>query len=255
MTKPLILVTNDDGINAKGIRTLARLMTQIGNVIVVAPDWPQSGQSNAITVSTPIRFRMIEQEENITYYSCSGTPTDCVKLALDEILDRKPDLLVSGINHGSNSAINVIYSGTMGAAFAGCENGIPSVGFSLTDHDVNADFSYFEPYVLSISKEVLERGMNSRTCLNVNAPTGEIKGIKIVRQGNGYWTKEFEKRSDPRGNGSYYWMTGYFQNTESEAIDTDEYALANGYISIVPTTIDMTAYSELEQIKKWKFNN
>ncbi|MDL2290273.1 5'/3'-nucleotidase SurE, partial [Paludibacteraceae bacterium OttesenSCG-928-F17] len=237
---------------AKGIRTLAQLMSKIGDVIVVAPDWPQSGQSNAITVSTPIRFRMTEQENNITYYSCSGTPTDCVKLALNEILDRKPDLLVSGINHGSNAGINVIYSGTMGATFEGCENGIPSVGFSLTDHSVNADFSYFEPYILSISKAVLEKGMNTRVCLNVNAPVGKIIGTKVVRQCNGYWAKEFEKRSDPRGNGSYFWMTGYFENVEPQAQDTDEWALSNGYISIVPTTIDMTAYAEIENMKKWE---
>lgn len=252
MTRPLILVTNDDGINARGIRILARLMTQIGNVVVVAPDWPQSGQSNAITVSTPIRFRMLEQNGSLTYYSCSGTPTDCVKLALNEILDRKPDLLVSGINHGSNSAINVIYSGTMGAAFEGCEHNIPSIGFSLTDHDVNADFSHFEPYILAISKIVLKKGLSPHICLNINAPVGEIKGMKVVRQCDGYWKKEFEKRSDPRGNGSYYWMTGYFENREPSATDTDEWALANGYISIVPTTIDMTSYSALEEMKKWE---
>ena len=251
MTKPLILVSNDDGVDAKGINILAEIMAEIGDVLVLAPAFPQSGQSNAITVTAPIRFKKVGEKKNITRYSCTGTPTDCVKLALNEVLQgRKPDLLVSGINHGSNAAINVIYSGTMGAAFEGCENGIPSIGFSLADHSMDADFSFFKPYVLKITQMVLEKGLPKRVCLNVNAPVGEIKGIRIARQCDGFWTKEFEKRDDPRGNGNYYWMTGYFDNMEPNATDTDEWALANGYISIVPTRIDMTDYQTMEDTKK-----
>jgi len=249
---PLILVSNDDGVDAEGINVLAELMSEIGDVLVLAPAFPQSGQSNAITVTAPIRFKKVGEKGNITRYSCTGTPTDCVKLALNELLcGRKPDLLVSGINHGSNAAINVIYSGTMGAAFEGCENGIPSIGFSINDHDMDVDFNFFKPYVLQIAKMVLEKGLPNRVCLNVNAPVGEIKGIRIARQCNGFWTKEFEKRDDPRGNGYYYWMTGYFHNLEPDASDTDEWALANGYISIVPTRIDMTDYQMMEDLKKW----
>ncbi len=252
MNRPLILVSNDDGVDAKGINVLAELMAEIGDVLVLAPAFPQSGQSNAITVTAPIRFKKVDEKKNITRYSCTGTPTDCIKLALNELLqDRKPDLLVSGINHGSNTAINVIYSGTMGAAFEGCENGIPSIGFSIDDHSMEADFDFFKPYVLQITKEVLEKGLPERVCLNINAPIGKIKGIRIARQCNGFWTKEFEKRDDPRGNGNYFWMTGYFENTELNAKDTDEWALANGYISIVPTKIDMTDYAMIEELKKW----
>jgi 5'-nucleotidase len=246
MNKPLILVTNDDGVDAKGINVLAELMAEIGDVVVFAPAFPQSGMSNALTVTAPIRCKKVGERENIVRYSCTGTPTDCVKLALNEFLQgRKPDLLVSGINHASNAAINVIYSGTMGAAFDGCANGIPSIGFSIDDHSMDADFDYFAPYVLKIAKMVLKNGLPERVCLNVNAPIGEIQGVKIARQCKGFWTKEFEKREDPRGIGDYYWLTGYFHNQEPEATDTDEWALANGYISIVPTRIDATDYASI----------
>ncbi|NDV47019.1 5'/3'-nucleotidase SurE [Paludibacter sp. 221] len=255
MNKPLILVTNDDGVDSKGIKVLSELMAELGDVVVLGPAFPHSGQSNALTVTAPIRFKKVDETGNITRYSCTGTPTDCVKLALNELLcGRKPDLLVSGINHGSNAAINVIYSGTMGAAFEGCENGIPSIGFSITDHSMNADFNYFRPYVLNIARQVLEQGFPSRVCLNVNAPMGEIKGVKLSRQCDGYWTEEFDKRNDPRGNGNYYWLTGYFKNAEPDAQDTDEWALANGYISVVPTRIDMTDYTFMEELKKWNFD-
>lgn len=251
--KPLILITNDDGLNAMGIEVLTRVMSELGDVVVFAPDGPRSGQSNALTVSMPIRFRKIDEQDNITRYCCTGTPTDCVKLALHEVLERKPDLLVSGINHGSNAAINVIYSGTMGAVFEGCENGILSIGFSLLDHAPDADFSYFEPYILQIARKVLEKGLNPRVCLNVNAPIGQIEGMQVVRQCDGYWTKEFEKRADPRTDGSYFWLTGYFHNNEPLAEDTDEFVLSKGYISIVPTRIDMTDYKEIEEMKRWNF--
>jgi 5'-nucleotidase len=177
MARPLILITNDDGDTANGINVLTRLMMEIGDVVVMAPDGGRSGQSNAITVSHPIRYTKIEEREGLIRYKCTGTPTDCVKLALHDILDRKPDLLVSGINHGSNAAINVIYSGTMGAVLEGCENGLTSIGFSICDHSLQADFSVFEKYILQITRETLKNGLPYGVCLNVNAPKGEFKGI------------------------------------------------------------------------------
>ena len=253
MKRPLILITNDDGDTAPGIEVLTRLMMQIGVVVVMAPDGPRSGQSNAITVSQPLRYTKIEEREGLVRYKSNGTPTDCVKLALHDILDRKPDLLVSGINHGSNAAINIIYSGTMGAVLEGCENGITSIGFSICDHSYNADFSYFEENILKIAKETLNQGLPYGVCLNVNAPKGKIKGIKVVRQCKGNWTEEYAKRTDPQGR-SYFWLTGYFKNHEPEAHDTDEWALANGYVSVVPSKIDMTDYIMMRSISEWDFN-
>jgi len=249
--KPLILITNDDGADAPGIMVLSRLMMQIGEVVVVAPDGPRSAQSNALTVTHPIRFKKIEEKEGLTRYSCTGTPTDCIKLALNEIVERQPDLIVSGINHGSNAAINVIYSGTMGAVLEGCENGILSIGFSIDNHSIEVDFSEFEQHVLKISKETLKNGLPHGVCLNVNAPKGKISGIKVARQCDGRWTKEFAKRTDPQGR-AYFWLTGNFENHEPENEETDEWALAKGYISIVPTKIDMTAYDAMTAIRNWE---
>ena len=250
--KPLILITNDDGVDAKGIQVLTRLMCQLGDVVVMAPDGPRSAQSNALTVTHPIRFKQVEESVFLDRYSCTGTPTDCIKLALNEVVSRKPDLIVSGINHGSNAAINVIYSGTMGAVLEGCENNILSIGFSICDHSLNADFQYFEPYILQITREALKNGLPHATCLNVNAPVGEIKGVRVSRQCDGKWTKEFAKRTDPMGR-SYFWLTGSFENHEPDAQDTDEWALANNYISIVPTKIDLTAYQAIDGVKSWNF--
>lgn len=251
MARPLILITNDDGDTANGINVLTRLMMEIGDVVVMAPDGGRSGQSNAITVSHPIRYTKIEEREGLIRYKCTGTPTDCVKLALHDILDRKPDLLVSGINHGSNAAINVIYSGTMGAVLEGCENGLTSIGFSICDHSLQADFRIFEKYILQITRETLKNGLPYGVCLNVNAPKGEINGIKIARQCKGNWTEEYAKRIDPQGR-TYFWLTGYFKNHEPEAHDTDEWALANGYISVVPSKIDLTDYSILKSLQSWE---
>jgi 5'-nucleotidase len=251
LKKPLILITNDDGADAPGIKVLTRLMMQIGDVVVVAPDGPRSAQSNALTVTHPIRFKKTEEIEGLTCYICTGTPTDCIKLALNEIVERKPDLIVSGINHGSNSAINVIYSGTMGAVLEGCENGILSIGFSIDSHSHEVDFANFEPFVLRITLEALKNGLPHSTCLNVNAPKEKINGIRVSRQCDGQWVKEYEKRSDPQGR-DYFWLTGYFENNEPEAEDTDEWALLNNYISIVPTKIDLTAYEVINEINAWK---
>lgn len=245
--KPLILITNDDGDFAKGIAVLTELMTQLGEVVVVAPDGPRSAQSNALTVTQPIRFHLLEEQDGLTRYSCSGTPTDCVKLALNEIVPRQPDLLVSGINHGSNAAVNVIYSGTMGAVLEGCENGIPSVGFSICDYAPDADFSAFAPYIVEIARKVLANGLDHGICLNVNAPSGPIKGMKVARQCDGRWVKEIVKKTDPRDR-AYYWLTGEFENHEPESTDTDEWALANGLVSVVPTKIDMTSHEQLSKI-------
>ena len=253
MSKPLILVVNDDGISASGIRNLIRIMNDFGNVVVVAPNSPQSGKSHAITIEATIRCDKVviddgPQEE----YACSGTPVECVKLAVNQILDRKPDLCVSGINHGSNSSINVIYSGTMSAALEGALEDIPSVGFSLLDYDHNADFSEAEPYIREIVKRVINNGLDSGVCLNVNIPKSlvgkTLKGLKVCRQANANWEEEFEARTDPKGK-VYYWLTGKFVNYDKGA-DTDEWALANHYVSVVPVQFDVTAHSSLSSVNK-----
>jgi 5'-nucleotidase len=249
--KPLILITNDDGADAPGISVLTRLMMQIGDVVVVAPDGPRSGQSNALTVNQPIRFKKVEEKPGLIRYTCTGTPTDCVKLALNEVVDRKPDLLVSGINHGSNAAINVIYSGTMGAVLEGCENDILSIGFSINSHSLSVEFDDFEPFILQITKEAIANGLPHYVCLNVNAPVGKIDGVKVARQCDGRWVKEYEKYLDPQGR-PYFWLTGHFENNEPEAQDTDEWAVGNGYISVVPVNIDMTAHTSIQSLKAWK---
>ncbi len=250
--RPYIFITNDDGVNSKGIKTLIKLMCQLGDVVVVAPDGARSGMSNALTVNHPIKYKTIENKENLTIHSCTGTPTDCVKLAFDEILTKTPDLLVSGINHGSNASINVIYSGTMGATLEGCEKGIPSIGFSLCDHSADADFSYFEPYILKIAQKVIEQGIPNSVCLNVNAPVGKLKGVQIVRQCKGRWVNEFNKQQDADGKTEYQ-LVGEYQNLEPNAIDTDEWVLSQGYVSIVPTKTDLTDYAIIKDLNKWSW--
>ncbi|PID95594.1 MAG: 5'/3'-nucleotidase SurE, partial [Bacteroidetes bacterium] len=245
--KPIILVTNDDGINAKGIRALVEMVKGFGDIYVVAPNRANSGKSHSITVEVPIRVKHIKEEDNIHVYSCKGTPVDCVKLALNQILPRRPDFLVSGINHGSNTSVSVLYSGTMGATIEGCLNGINSVGFSLNSHSFDADFSQCVEYGRKIFANVVKNRLPKSVCLNVNFPTGEIKGIRICRQAEGVWKEEFDHRTDPFG-GDYYWLTGYFENIESDAEDTDEWAITNGYASVVPTKIDMTAHSVINDL-------
>ena len=252
-TKPLILVTNDDGITAPGPRTLIEIMNEIGEVFVVAPDSPQSAMGHAITINSTLHCHKIKvtegpQEE----YSCSGTPADCVKLAVNELLDRKPDLCVSGINHGSNSSINVIYSGTMSAAMEAGIEGIPAIGFSLLDFQWNADFNPLRNYIRQITLEALSHGIPKDVVLNVNFPKlkeEEIKGIKICRQARANWVEEFDKRTNPMGR-EYYWLTGTFVN-EDKGEDTDEWALSQGYISIVPTQFDLTAHHSIQQLNTW----
>ena len=250
--KPLILITNDDGYFAKGINSLAESLVGLGEIVVVAPDGPRSGMSSAITSILPIRYQLIrkDEEKDITVYACSGTPVDCVKLGISEVLGRKPDLLVSGINHGSNASISVLYSGTMGAAIEGTLFNVPSIGFSLLDHETDADFSHTKSIVRSLSEEILTNGLAPNICLNVNIPHSkeELKGIKVCCQAEGQWIEEFKKSTDGANN-QVLWLTGSFKNHEPHNEETDEWALANGYASIVPIHIDMTAHEHIKSIK------
>ena len=253
--KPLILVTNDDGITAPGIRTLISVMNEIGDVVVVAPDSPQSAMGHAITINSTLHSsRITPKNSEIIEYSCSGTPADCVKLAINELMPRKPDLCVSGINHGSNSSINVIYSGTMSAAIEAGIEGVPAIGFSLLDYSWNADFSQSKDFIRKITLNALNNGIPKGVVLNVNIPAvkkSDIKGVKICRQAKAYWVEEFDKRKNPLGQ-EYYWLTGKFVNKD-QGEDTDEWALKNNYISIVPVEFDLTAHHAIQGLNEWDF--
>jgi len=255
MNKPLILVCNDDGITAPGIRSLIDVCISIGDVYVVAPDSPQSGMGHAITINSTLRCDpiIIEKDAPQIEYSCSGTPVDCVKLAVTTILPRKPDLVVSGVNHGSNSSINVIYSGTMSAAVEGALEGIPAIGFSLLDYSWEADFEPAKPWMKQIIQQVLNEGLPEGVCLNVNIPKASdepYKGIKVCRQARANWEEEMDIRKDPRGR-TYYWLTGKFVNYD-KGTDTDEWALANNYLSVVPVSFDVTAHHYLSKLSPWE---
>jgi len=255
MSKPLILVVNDDGINAPGVAALVGAVKDLGEVVVVAPDSPQSGMGHAITINKPLRMSEVKLFGDIKGYQCSGTPVDCVKLAVDKVLHRHPDLCVSGINHGSNSSINIIYSGTMSAAVEASLEGIPSVGFSLCDYSHQADFTAASHYATFIAGQILKAGIPKHTLLNVNIPKlslTEIKGMKICRQANAKWEEEYIERNDPGGK-PYYWLTGKFMNYD-HGQDTDEWALANGYVSVVPVQHDLTAHHAIPIINEnWSF--
>ena len=251
--KPYILVTNDDGINAKGLKELIDVMQLFGKVVVVASEAPQSGKSAAITVDNPIRAtRIKEDQNNIEIYKCNGTPVDCVKLAFNQLLEKKPDMVVSGINHGANSSISVMYSGTVGAAIEGSLHGVPSIAFSLSDYNPDAEFRYAKIYCARILQAVLERGLPPFVCLNVNIPKGKPKGVQVVRQAKGKWVEEFEKRTDPHSR-EYYWLSGYFNSFEDGGEDSDVAVLENNVVSVVPVSIDMTCYRTLEELKDWDF--
>ncbi|MGR7813191.1 5'/3'-nucleotidase SurE [Lacinutrix undariae] len=255
--KPLILVTNDDGITAPGIRTLIDVMNTIGDVVVVAPDSPQSGMGHAITIDSTLFVQKVvidnnKQEE----YSCSGTPADCVKLGIKEVLKRKPDLCVSGINHGSNASINVIYSGTMSAAIEAGIEGIPAIGFSLLDYSWNANFESSKPFIKTIVENTLKEGLPKGVVLNVNIPNlpiTEIKGIKVCRQAKANWEEKFDKRQTPQGR-DYYWLSGKFVNLD-KGEDTDEWALKEGYVSVVPVHFDLTAHHFMQHLNTWNLND
>jgi 5'-nucleotidase len=244
MARPLILVSNDDGITSRGIRVLVELMNEIGDVVVVAPDSPQSGMGHAITVGNTLRLDKTDIFGSTTAYKCSGTPADCVKLAKHHVLkDNKPDLVVSGINHGSNTSISVLYSGTMSAAIEGAIEGLPSIGFSLCDYSSEADFTHVGPFVKKLAEEVLEKSLPKGVALNVNIPpkrNERVKGIKICRQARAKWEEEFDVRRDPTGR-RYFWMAGNFVNFD-KGEDNDEWAIANNYVSVVPCQYDLTAH-------------
>ena len=256
MGKPLILVTNDDGIDSRGIRFLVSIMKNFGEVVVVAPDSPQSGMGHAITVGDKLRLVKSDLFGSIASYKCSGTPADCVKIAKHHILKtRKIDLITSGINHGSNSSISVLYSGTMSAAIEGAIENTSSIGFSLCDFDPNASLSHSEPYINKIINNTLKNGIPEGIALNVNIPAKsnkKIKGIKICKQANAYWEEIFDKRLDPYGR-EYYWMVGNFVNHD-KTVDNDELAITDNYVSIVPCKFDLTSRKGMKFLKnEWKF--
>jgi len=256
MEKPLILVTNDDGIDSRGIRFLVSIMRNFGEVVVVAPDSPQSGMGHAITVGDKLRLVKSDLFGSIASYKCSGTPADCVKIAKHHLLkSRKIDLITSGINHGSNSSISVLYSGTMSAAIEGAIENTASIGFSLCDFDPNATLSHSKSYINEIINNTLKNGIPEGIALNVNIPAKsdkKIKGIKICKQANAYWEEVFDKRLDPYGR-EYYWMVGNFVNHD-KTIDNDELAITDNYVSIVPCKFDLTSRKGMDFLKnKWKF--
>ena len=253
MSKPLILITNDDGYNAKGLLSLVESVAEIGEVVIVAPDRPQSGMGHAITVNEPIRCYETELFEEIKAYCCTGTPVDCIKMGLYILNNRVPDLILSGINHGSNVSTNVLYSGTMAAAVEGALEGIPSIGFSLTTYSSDANFNASKKIVKGITKQVLNNSLKRGVCLNVNIPDVKfelIKGIKVCRQGRAFWDDTFDKRTDPLGK-DYYWLTGSFSSKEQSS-DADIHYLKENYVTVVPTQFDMTCYDSVEELKKWK---
>jgi 5'-nucleotidase len=248
--RPLIMVVNDDGYNAPGIAALTKAMSEIGEVVVVAPKGAMSGMGHAITLNDTLRVDEVSVEGASKAYALSGTPVDCVKFGTKKVLKSKPDILVSGINHGSNASVNVIYSGTMSAAVEGALEGIPSIGFSLCDHSIDADFTASAHFAKILTQKVLKDGLPNGTCLNVNIPKLDldmIKGTKVARQCIAYWDEEFDERKDPMGK-SYYWLTGKFM-TNDMGEDTDEWALKNGYVSIVPVQSDFTNHGLLKNLE------
>ncbi|HBT84326.1 MAG: 5'/3'-nucleotidase SurE [Fermentimonas sp.] len=249
--KPLILITNDDGYQAKGIAELINAMKGLGEIVVFAPDTHRSGMSSAITTTHPLRARIYHKEENLTAYMCNGTPVDCVKLALNEFVERKPDLLVSGINHGSNAGISVLYSGTVAAALEGCVFDVPSIAMSLCDFTPDADFTATAKVARKLAEKVLKDSLPKGICLNVNVPAGEVKGVKMTTQTQGKWVNEYQRSKDG-GDREVFWMTGNFENWDANNENNDEWALANGYAAVVPVKIDMTAYDLIPEMKEWE---
>ena len=249
--RPLILISNDDGYEAKGINELVDMVRDMGDVLVCAPDGARSGMSCAFTATLPLTLTLRKKEPGVEVWSCSGTPTDCVKMALAELCPRKPDLVLGGINHGDNGSVNTHYSGTMGVVMEGCMKYIPSVAYSLCDHDANADFEPLRPYVRQMTRWVLKNGLQEGVCLNVNFPLledGTFQGVRVCRMAKGTWDNEVTRCHHPRGY-DYWWMVGRYQNDEPEAEDTDNWALSHGYVAITPTRIDVTAYEAMEKLK------
>jgi 5'-nucleotidase len=253
--RPVIFVTNDDGIDAPGIRKLIDVVRQFGRVVVVAPDKPQSGTGHAITINVPLRLFERVRQEDYEEYSCSGTPVDCVKLGFKVVLKGRPDILVSGINHGSNASVNIIYSGTMAAVLEGALADVPSAGFSYNNYSHDIDLNVCEKYVEQIAGNLLRSGLPKGVCLNVNLPDlpeGRVKGVKVCRQAGGTWQEDFDERTDPGGR-KYFWLKGLFVKI-GHGKDTDVWALENGYVSVVPVKTDLTAENAIPEIVKWEIH-
>ena len=254
--RPLLLVSNDDGYRAKGINSLVEMLSDLADIIVCAPEDARSGYSCAFSATTPLRLWLREKREGVEVWSCNGTPVDCVKMALAEIVPRKPDMVIGGINHGDNGSVNTHYSGTMGVTLEGCMKYIPSVAFSLCDHREDADFEPLRPLIRQITERVLAEGLPMGVCLNVNFPLIQgdaqtsYKGVRVCRMAHGTWGNEVTKCHHPRGY-DYWWMVGSYQNDEPEAEDTDNWALTHGYVAITPTQIDVTAYQAMDLVKSW----
>lgn len=246
---PLILISNDDGYNAKGIKELVRMVSSFGDVIVCAPDGGRSGKSRAFTMEA-LTMQHISTDDNVHVWTCSGTPVDCIKMAYSELCPRKPDLVLSGINHGDNASTNAHYSGTVGVVVEGAMKGIPSIAFSLCDYNKDADFTPMETLVKKLVGKVLQEGLPHYVCLNVNFPfTDDYKGVRVCRMAHGHWRKEVEKCTHPTRNYDYYFMCGYYQNDEPEADDTDAWALKHGYAAITPVTVDITDHQYFEKLR------
>ncbi len=253
MNKPLILVSNDDGYLAPGLQALIKSIRHLGDIVVVAPEEGQSGQSHAFTSKIPIYTHLRQQESGYKMYSCSGTPVDCVKLAIHKLLDRKPDIVVSGINHGANSSVSIIYSGTMAAAIEGQLNQVKSIGFSLDNYTYDADFSLSAKHAAIFVEKMLAENTPDTTCFNVNVPDiteSELRGIRVCRHASGKWVEEFHHRKNPQGK-DYYWLSGTFENFEQSAESTDIWALENNYISVVPVKVDFTHHEHITKFKDW----
>lgn len=257
--RSMILISNDDGYQAKGINALAAMLRPVADIVVCAPDGPRSGFSCAFSAELPLRLTLRKKEEGLEVWSCNGTPVDCVKMALDNLVDRRPDMVVGGINHGDNSSVNVHYSGTMGIVLEGCMKNIPSVAFSLCDFSADADFEPMRPLVVSIVRRVLDEGLPRGACLNVNFPLLEergekknYKGVRVCRMAHGQWVNETVRCHHKRGY-DYWWMVGNYEPEEPEAEDTDRWALDHGYVAITPTQIDVTHYGVMQTLEKWDF--
>lgn len=252
--KPLILISNDDGYHAKGLRSLIDMVSGFGDLLVCAPESARSGFSCAFSATTPLRLKLRRRWEGVDVWSCNGTPVDCVKLALSELCaGRRPDLVIGGINHGDNASVNSHYSGTMGVTMEGCMKYIPSVAFSICDHSDDANFEPLAPLVKMITKKLLSDGLPHGVCLNVNFPLADtFAGVKVCRMARGTWGNEVVRCRHPRGY-DYFWMVGEYTNDEPEATDTDNWALTHGYVAITPTTVDVTDYEMLRQMQSWNF--
>lgn len=251
--KPRILISNDDGFQAKGLKKLTDLMRQIGDVMVISTEQPMSAQSHSMTIREPLRVNMLEKEEGYVKYVCNGRPVDCIKIGYQYFMTEKPDIVVSGINHGSNASTNVVYSGTMAVAVEACMDGIPAIGFSLDCYKADAYFDHLDEYIVDFTKRILRDGLPAGVCLNVNFPAfseEKIKGVKVCRQADARWTEKYERRVDPFGH-DYFWLTGEFVE-QGKNDNTDVKALKDNYVSVVPTKYDWTAYEVVDNFKTWE---